>query len=114
MASQLFLSDGIAKKNQVLIDNEKLNTLQQLKSKNVSYGLYKVFYVNYLQILSEYLKSGQIAQEEYDYLEKDLLFHFFVPWIIKWESGTKKFEFFQRRRSKNDCHRYLQKKAILA
>ena len=80
-------------KNQVLIDNEKLNTLQQLKSKNVSYGLYKVFYVNYLQILSEYLKSGQIAQEEYDYLEKDLLFHFFVPWIIKWESGTKNLNF---------------------
>lgn len=72
-------------KDNVLIVNEKMTDVQTVEKKNISYGLFQVFYKNYLSILEPYFESGSLSEEDKEYLEKDLLFSFFSDWVAKWE-----------------------------
>lgn len=80
-------------KNSVLVINKKLNDVQAVEKKNISYGLYKVFYENYFELLEPYFENGSLSQEDKEYLEKDLLFHFFSDWCVKWELQDKKLQY---------------------
>lgn len=72
-------------KNNVIIANENLTNTQIVKNKDISYGLYNIFYKNYFTLLDPYFKNGSLDLKEKDYLEKDLLFNFFADWVAKWE-----------------------------
>lgn len=72
-------------KDNVLIVNKMMTDVQTVEKKNISYGLYQVFYKNYLSILEPYFESGSLSEEDKEYLEKDLLFSFFTDWVVKWE-----------------------------
>ena len=63
------------KKNAVVY-SKRLFTTQTVAKKNISYGLYKVFYTNYLGFVKKYINNG-ISKACFDWLEKDLLFNFF-------------------------------------
>lgn len=80
-------------KNSVLISNQKLNEIQAVEKKNISYGLYKVFYENYFKLLNPYFENGSLNQDDKKYLEKDLLFRFFSDWCVKWEQQDKKLQY---------------------
>lgn len=56
--------------------------------KDISYGLYKVFYQNYFLILDPYIKKGIISYDDKYVIERQLLFDFFLPWIITSEFST--------------------------
>ena len=73
------------KKDNILIVNEKMTDVQAVEKKNISYGLYHVFYENYFSILKPYFESGILTNEVKEYLEKDLLFGFYIDWVAKWE-----------------------------
>ena len=81
------------RRRDVLVDDSLLNSVQVVKGKDISYGLFNVFYKNYLSIISFFLERGDITQADYDFLEKDVLYHFFVPWIIRWEHGKSKMTY---------------------
>lgn len=51
------------------------------KKKDISYGIYKVFYCNYMKLLEPYFTNGSLSSADREYLEKDLLFSFF-SWSI--------------------------------
>lgn len=72
-------------KRDALIINNYLTDTQIVEKKNISYGLFKVFYENYFSILKPYFDNGSLCKEDIEYLEKDLLFGFFVDWVAKWE-----------------------------
>lgn len=80
-------------KNNLLIVNKKLTRIQAVKNKNISYGLFKVFYQNYFTILQPYFDGGMLSLEDRNYLEKDLLFNFFADLCIKWELGAKNLQY---------------------
>ncbi len=63
------------------------------QKKNISYGIYKVFYENYLSIIDVYVKNGSISSDVRDYLEKDLFINFFPEWIVKWELNDSKLQY---------------------
>lgn len=73
------------KKDACLIINDSLEKNQGVKKKNISYGLHKVFYTNFLNLLKPYVKKNSITKQEYELIRKDLLFNFFTYWIIRWE-----------------------------
>lgn len=72
-------------KDNVLIVNKKMTDVQAVEKKNISYGLFHVFYENYFSILKPYFESGILSDEVKEYLEKDLLFGFYTDWVAKWE-----------------------------
>lgn len=83
----------INEKKSALICNKKLLDIQAVKGKDLSYGLYQTFYVNFPGILKEYVDAGALSREAYEKIRKDLLYVFFTPLIIVWEtrSGTAVF-----------------------
>lgn len=97
-------------KNSVYISNDKLNDVQVVEKKNISYGLYKVFYENYFKLLDPYFENDSLNQGDKEYLEKDLLFHFFSDWCVKWEQQDKKLQYSETENLKElVCNQYKSK-----
>ena len=72
-------------KDDIILINKELTSTQTVDRKNISYGLYHVFYENYFTLLTPYFENGKLTEEDKDYLEKDLLLNFFPEWCVKWK-----------------------------
>lgn len=77
------------RKNDILICNTCYTDTQVVEKKNISYGLYKVFFENFFLLLAPYFGNNALTEEDREYLEKDLLFRFFMCWCIRWELQDK-------------------------
>lgn len=73
--------------------NENIVDVQYVSKKDVSYGIFQVFYHNYLEIIQSFVDIGAITRECLDYLEKDLLFGFFMNMIIEWELNHNHYRY---------------------
>lgn len=63
------------------------------QNKNLTYGLYQVFYVNFLGFLRFYVTQGKISSECYEAVRKNLLLDFFSQWIVNWMINQNQFRF---------------------
>lgn len=72
-------------KNHAILFNQNIIESMEVKKKDISYGIFKVFYDNFLGIFRPLVNREIISQNCFDYLEKDLLFGFFVNYILEWE-----------------------------
>lgn len=72
------LFDAINKKEKVVICTNAFYTVQYVKNKDVSYGLFNVFYTNFLGIIREY----NVSEKIYDIVEKELLLKFFRGFVL--------------------------------
>ena len=63
------------------------------KNKNLKYGLYQVFFVNFLGFIKPYLNQGKISADCYEKVQKDLLMDFFCQWIVNWEKYKDQYQF---------------------
>lgn len=74
-----------AEKDNMVLINKALTSTQNVYKKDVSYGLYHVFFENYFTLLNPYFESGKLTEDDKNYLEKDLLLNFFLDWCVKWK-----------------------------
>jgi glycosyltransferase involved in cell wall biosynthesis len=74
-----------SEKNRMVLINKPLTSVQAVYKKNISYGLYHVFYENYFMLLTPYFENGKLTEDDKEYLEKDLLLNFFSEWCAKWK-----------------------------
>ena len=74
-----------SEKDKVLLVYKNLTYTQDVYKKDISYGLYHVFYENYFALLEPYFKNGKLTNADKDYLERDLLLNFFPEWCVKWK-----------------------------
>ena len=82
----------VNKKKNAVVYNRSLFTTQIVEKKNISYGLYKVFYTNYLGFVKKYINNG-VSQTCIDWLEKDLLFNFFPYWMVQYKLHNNQLEY---------------------
>lgn len=73
------------RKDNIVIVDSKMTDFHDVKKNVINYDLFNIFYNNYFSILNPYFESGILGEKEREYLEKDLLFRFFVNWVAKWE-----------------------------
>jgi len=85
--------DIASKKNNVAIMDYIFGKNLPIDNKNVDYGLYQIFYVNFFKLLTPYINSTCLSNKDLEYLERDLLFRFFTNWIIAWEIQKTKYIF---------------------
>lgn len=64
-----------------------------VEKKDVSYGLYKVFYETFLGFIKPMVEEGEISVDTYENLRKDLLLDFFSSWVVNKEYYTDKYIF---------------------
>ena len=88
-----FLLKYIDAKKDVLVVEEPYSVTQTVSRKDITYGLFAVFYVNYLGFVRKYLDTGIVSQACYDFLEKDLLFNFFPFWMYNWQRQNNRLEY---------------------
>ena len=80
-------------KNRMVLVNAHLSYTQKVPGKNVSYGLYHVFYDNYFQLLGPYFCNGQLTQEDREKLERDLFLNFFSIWCARWKTQRSSLQY---------------------
>ncbi len=81
------------KKGACVIYNARIGKTQQVKKKNMSYGIHKIFYKNYLSLLKPYVNNESITIQEYELIRKDLLYNFFTSIMIDWELQREKVNY---------------------
>ena len=86
----------LLKKRKLVICPDAFGKVQSVSRKNISYGLYKVFYENYLGLLSRLVEKKVISESCLADLKKDLLYRFFKFWIIQWELQNADFQFSEK------------------
>lgn len=80
-------------KNEVIICDQKIGYSIAPPKKNISYGLYHVFYKNFLKLLQPYIDNKSISYEEREQIERKMLYDFFTDWIIMWELGNTDMQY---------------------
>lgn len=78
-----------SQKEKVILFDYQFGSIQSVEKKNISYGLYQVFYKNFFQILQPYFDNRKLSEVDRELLEKDLLYDFFMQWIIQWELNNE-------------------------
>lgn len=76
-------------KNRAILLPDQFCTAQTVQKKDVSYGIYHVFYENYLSIVKQYTDTAIC----YEQLKKDILMKFFPRWIADWEMQNRKLAY---------------------
>lgn len=78
-----FLLYCLNKRKKSVISDKEIMEIQYVTKKNLSYGLYKVFYINFLEILQNYYDNGLISNETIYIVKRDLLLKFFTYWLVE-------------------------------
>lgn len=87
-----YLMQLFEKRGGAAVLEQKIMEVQTVDIKNLSYGLHKVFYQNFLGFFKSYVKEGKISQETYQYIREDLLCGFFTLWIVQFEQCPEKYK----------------------
>ena len=93
MAQVPFLLDNFEKHHGAVIYDREIMDSLDVQKKNLSYGLYKVFYETFLGFIKPYVDEGKVSSTAYESLRKDLLLNFFCQWIINIELYADKYIF---------------------
>ena len=80
------------KQRRIMYVKDNMYQLQVVEKKDLSYGLYKVFYINYLKLVAELVDKKIIQKNVFDYLEKDLLFRFFTSWLVNYRLRQRTYK----------------------
>jgi len=83
----------LKKKNKAVIVNKKLGKSMPVEKKDISYGLYQVFYTNYLDLIYPYVDGCTLDENTFEFLKRDLLYNFFKDWIINWELSNTDMQY---------------------
>lgn len=86
------LLEILSKKNKMIVLNKRKATIQNIQNKDISYGLYNVFYKNYLKLISDKVASGIVNLSCYKFLRQDLLLNFFPVWVANYKINRKKYQ----------------------
>lgn len=73
--------------------NDRIVDRQIVYKKDMGYGIFKVFYCNFLGIFKPFVDTQLITQKCFDFLEKDLLFGFFLAAIVEWELNNSFYKY---------------------
>ena len=85
------LLEIVTRKKTSFIDNVHLFSIQEVQKKDLSYGLYQVFYKNYLGLYQQYLMKKMLSINVFKNLRKHLLFDFFLDWIVNFHFDYVKY-----------------------
>ena len=81
-----FLMDSIKKRQGAVVFDKNVFSMQEIDTKDLSYGLFRVFYYNLLDAV-----RPCCSHETYEGLRKRILFDFFLTWIPETEVFNEKY-----------------------
>ncbi len=94
--------ENACKKDAVVVCGGVFGEAQSVANKDLSYGLYNVFYRNYMTLLDPYVQRGALDGTDREKIEKDLLYQFFTHWLVRWELSRSQCQYCEAENLK-DC-----------
>jgi abequosyltransferase len=88
-----YLLEILAREKKSIIVHRQLFRTQFIEKKDISYGLYNVFYLNLLGLLSLYIQNKSLSLKCYAKIERDLLYKFFLRYLIQYELYKSEYIF---------------------
>lgn len=88
-----FLLENFEKRGSAIISDKKIMNVQPVEKKDLTYGLYRVFYKTFLGFIKPYVDCGKISENCYEEVRKQLLLDFFCPWIVIKETRADQYKF---------------------
>ena len=85
--------DSFKKKRMALIVNRVIFDTLIVTKKNMTYNFVKVFYNNFIGVLTYYMKDKLMSESCLAYIKKDLLFNHFTQFLISMDLKTDSYEF---------------------
>lgn len=98
-----FLLKNIVEKKDSLIITKKLYAINEIKKKDLSYGLFNVFYNNFLGMVRYWLDRGQVSPKVYEEIRKKLLLTFFSPYVANYNIIAKDKYIFSQSENFKQC-----------
>ncbi len=92
-----FLINNFLKHGSSIIFDEPVMDFITPAKKDISYGLYKVFYCTLLGFIRPYCETSNISKRCYENIRKRLLLEFFVEWIVNYKIHNKRYIFSDER-----------------
>lgn len=83
------IMDMAVKYRNIIVCNKRIMHNVPVPNKDVSYGLVKVFYYNFFQIIDRYVRGGELGILTRNRMEKDMLYSFFSLWCAEFEIDGK-------------------------
>lgn len=93
LAQVPYLLEHFKRHGRAVIYDSPIMEALPVDGKNLSYGLYKVFYTTFLEFIKPYLEAGEISRDCFERLRKSLLLEFFCEWIVNKERYPNRFIF---------------------
>ncbi len=93
LAQVPFLINNFSKHGCSVIYDKCLMDSVTPKNKNLTYGLYEVFYNTFLGFIRPLVNDGKITCECYEKVRRELLMGFFVDWIVNKETNNGQYRF---------------------
>ncbi len=93
LAQVPYLLENFKRHGRAVIYDAPIMETIPVARKDISYGLYKVFYMTFLGFIKPYLEAGEISGDCLERLRKSLLLEFFCEWIVNKEKYPDRFVF---------------------
>lgn len=88
-------------KKEAVFFSRNVISVSKIDPKDVSYGLFKMFYKNYLGIFRKLQDNKEIKRSTLNFLEEDILLHFFPTFVALWEINSRHWIFSESEDLKN-------------
>lgn len=93
LAQVPFLLTNFEKYKKAIIYDKIIMDSLSVEKKDLRYGLYNVFYENFLGFIKRYVEEDKVSIETYEWLRKDLLLNFFYGWVVIKENNSNQYIF---------------------
>ena len=88
-----YLLENYEKRGKAIILNRVIMESQSVGKKDLSYGIFTVFYDNFLGFIRRYVDNGDLLEDTYEGLRKNLLLDFFSEWVVNKRLYAENFIF---------------------
>ncbi len=83
----------VSENEQSVLMSERIVSIQSVKNRDYSHGLYTVFYKNYPALLAPYVQSGRLSEKAFRKIRKDMLYTQAAPWLFRMPESLKGADF---------------------
>lgn len=81
----------VNEKKKAVVCCKPIMNIQEVEKKDVSYNIFDVFFNKYLGFIKSEEHKNNIDRRTYEYLKRDVLFTFFVYWIVTLQEKPDSF-----------------------
>ena len=83
----------VSEDGRCVLVTERIFSVQSVRRRDYSHGLYTVFYKNFPALLSPYIRSGKLSESAFQEIRRDMLYTQAAPWLFRMPETLEEADF---------------------